>query len=351
MTACLLCRNASTRNGASGLTQEAALFPDSFRKSDFFKLRRIIREKIFASWRDLQLRLIIECMHLSCSICIFKCLLNINLAAANVARVFPHKCLPQTQTMSLFEENESKEQITAEQPSSRRTKLFPWDSVASQLFEPYGESALDQLSLQDVWTAANKGNKKALYHSHLCASQASDAWHVGAGISLTAASLLAAIKNFRQPDMKRLIVPTVYEKIEKELEDLEPALVLLNLGKGSQSNRDTGSFRAAKRHKAAAGGSDGMTGSEEQTLEAAKKFYQWLAQEKTPFRSLLFLLSGNNSYYSAHCAEVVARAGLKHKPITQADFVNAMQARMQKMPQPQAHGGSAGSDATGLFDI
>ena len=129
--------------------------------------------------------------------------------------------------MALFDESEPKEQATAEQSSIRRTKLFPWDSVGSQLFEPHGDSALDKLSLQDVWTAATKGNKKAMYHSHLCASQASDAWHVGAGISLTAASVLAAIKNFRQPDMKKFIVPSVYEKIEKELnKDLEPALAL-----------------------------------------------------------------------------------------------------------------------------
>ena len=99
--------------------------------------------------------------------------------------------------MALFDETETKEPVAAEQPSNRRTKLFPWDSVASKLFEPHRESALDKLSLQDVWTAASKGNKKAMYHSHLCADLASDTWHVGAGISLTAASLLAAINNFR----------------------------------------------------------------------------------------------------------------------------------------------------------
>ena len=254
-------------------------------------------------------------------------------------------------TMSLFDESEVKEQATAESAAGRRTKLFPWDSVASQLFEPHGESALDKLSLQDVWVAAAKGNKKAMYHSHLCADQARDPWHVGAGISLTAASLLAAIKNFHQPDMKKLIVPAVYEKIQTELKELEPTLNLLNLGKGSQTSKDTGSFRAAKRQKATATGAEGMVGSQEETLEAAKKFYKWLSLEKSPFRSLLFLLSGSNSYYSAHCAEVVARAGVQHKPISEKDFVDAMKARMQKVPEPPTKSGGTGSDATGLFDI
>ncbi|CAE7257245.1 USP17L21, partial [Symbiodinium natans] len=188
--------------------------------------------------------------------------------------------------------------MTAEQAAGRRVKLYPWDSVASQLFEPYGESALDTLSLQDVWVAASKGNKKAMYHSHLCANQDTDPWHVGAGISLTAAGLLAAIKNFRSPDMKKLIVPAVYEK---------------------------------------------------ETLEAAKKFYAWLSQERTPFRSLLFLLSGSNTYFSAHCAEVVARASLHHKPITEKQFVEAMTARMSKMSAPASNTGSFENLGTSCF--
>ena len=134
-----------------------------------------------------------------------------------------------------------------DQVAGRRTKLFPWDSVATQLFEPHGESALDAMSLKQIWEAAMKGNKKAAYHSHLC-DKTTDAWHVGAGISLTAASLLAAIKHFRNPDIKKIIVPELYAKVENELQALEPKLQLLNLGKGSQSQKD--SFRAAKRLKA-----------------------------------------------------------------------------------------------------
>ena len=238
-----------------------------------------------------------------------------------------------------------------EQVAGRRTKLFPWDSVATQLFEPHGESALDAMSLKQIWEAAMKGNKKAAYHSHLCADKTTDAWHVGAGISLTAASLLAAIKHFRNPDIKKIIVPELYAKVENELQALEPKLQLLNLGKGSQSQKDTGSFRAAKRLKATGAGTEGALATEDDVMEAAKFFYKWLAQPKSAFRSMLFLLAGSNTYYSAHCADVVARAGLHHKPMSEVDFVAAMTARLQRAPEPATASTAGGSDATGLFDL
>ena len=84
----------------------------------------------------------------------------------------------------------------------RRVKLFPYDHVASQLFEPFQESVLDTLSVAEVWAGAAKGNRKAAYHSHLCADLQTDAWHVGAGVSQTAEILLAAIKNWKKDDMQ-----------------------------------------------------------------------------------------------------------------------------------------------------
>ena len=110
-------------------------------------------------------------------------------------------------------------------------KLFPWDAVAAQMLEPFGESSCDGMSLESLWAAAAKGNKTAQYHSHLCASQSQDPWHVGAGISLTAAVLLAAIKHFHNDDMKHLLKPEFDQKIEQEVQNLEPILKVLNLGK------------------------------------------------------------------------------------------------------------------------
>ncbi|CAE7266071.1 unnamed protein product [Symbiodinium natans] len=248
----------------------------------------------------------------------------------------------------LFDEHETEAAAADAPAAGRRTKLYPWDSVASQLFEPYGECPINGMSLKDVWNGAAAGNKKAAYHSHLCADQEADPWHVGAGISLTAAALSAAIEHFKKPEMKKLIVPEYYNKAEEEIKELEPLLALLNLGKGSQSQRDTGTFRSAKRHKATATAS-ATTGSQAEILDAASKFYKWLTRPKSAFRSMLFLLSGANTFFSGHCADVVARAGIENKPITEEQFVAAMKARSQKMPVP-AGAGPKGSDATGLFD-
>ena len=112
----------------------------------------------------------------------------------------------------------------------RRTKLFPWDSVQSQLFEPWGESSLDSLSLDQVWQGACKGNEKTRYHSHLCANLSTDGWHLG--ISQTAEVLLLAIKNWQSQDMQRLVKDDLYARVNAEIATLEPALKVLNVGKG-----------------------------------------------------------------------------------------------------------------------
>ena len=56
-----------------------------------------------------------------------------------------------------------------------------------------------------MWSASAKANKTAAYNSRLCASQQEDAWHVGAGLSMTAAALLAAAKHLRTEQMNMLI--------------------------------------------------------------------------------------------------------------------------------------------------
>ena len=232
----------------------------------------------------------------------------------------------------------------------RRTKLYPYDSVAALMLEPFGESAVDTMSLAQVWSGTVKGSKRAAYHSHLAASQEKDAWHVGAGISLTAAALLASIKNLKSSDMKKIIVPTLYDKVMQEAKTLEPTLEALNFGKGSATAAPSSSFRDAKRMKTTATTSvTGTSGASIDPEQAAKNFRAWLAQEKSPLRSMLFILAGNNAFYTGHVAELVARAAVACKPMTEEDFVGAVKARMQKPAETPA-AGAASSDATGLFD-
>ncbi|CAE7485922.1 unnamed protein product [Symbiodinium sp. CCMP2592] len=237
----------------------------------------------------------------------------------------------------------------APKEEERRTKLYGYDSVASQMLEPYGEGALDTLSLEQIWQGTVKGNKRTAYHSHLAADQSSDGWHVGAGISMTSAALLAAIKNFKGEDMKNLIRPDLYEKVLEEVTMLEPVLLALNFGRGSAATRDTGSFREAKKAKLTVSGNVTENSGNMDPLKAAGDFRTWLVKERSPFRSLLFILSGNNSYYSGHTAELVARAAVKVKPMTEQDFIEAVKARMTKPDQTQGSK-AASSDGTGLFN-
>ena len=237
----------------------------------------------------------------------------------------------------------------APQQEERRTKLYGYDAVAAQMLEPHGESPLDKMSLEQLWKGTAKGNGKTAYHSHLAAPQETDPWHVGAGISMTAAALLAAVKHFRSSGMQNLMKADLYQKVKKEVDVLEPMLLALNFGKGSQSQKNTGSFREAKRARTTASASLEAVVVHQASLKAAAEFRTWLVQDRSPFRSLLFILSGSNSYYTGHTAEVVARAAVKCKPMSEKDFVDAVKARMQKA-EAKDESGAAASDGTGLFD-
>ena len=230
----------------------------------------------------------------------------------------------------LFSASAPKEKV--ESSDERRTKLFPWDSVASQLFEPWGESSLDSLSLEQVWQGARKGNKKTRYHSHLCADPNTDGWHVGAGISQTAEVLLLAIKNWQSQDMQRLIREDLYAKVTEEIATLEPALKVLNVGEGSQESRDTGSFRQAKKQKTSTTSQATPTG--EQLIHAATVLHKWLSQKHSAFRSALFILAGKDTYYAAHAASTVARAAVIHQPFSAEHIVAAMKARIANIAEP-----------------
>ena len=64
------------------------------------------------------------------------------------------------------------------------------------------------------------------------------------------------------------------------------------------------------------------------------------------FRSLLFVLAGNGTYYAAHAADVVARAAIAHKPLSSDNMVKTIR------PQEHVYEGTPGQIvlvATALF--
>ena len=165
---------------------------------------------------------------------------------------------------------------------------------------------------------------------------------------MTAAALLASVRNFRTQDMKNLIVPKLCQKVQEEVDVLEPILLALNFGKGSANQEHSGGFRDAKRPKTTAGGNViDSAANPMDPLKAASEFRAWLLKEKSAFRSFLFILAGNNTYYTGHTAELVARAAVKCKPMSEQDFLQAVTARMRK---PETQETSKACDGTGLFD-
>ena len=166
-------------------------------------------------------------------------------------------------------------------------------------------------------------------------------------MSLKAATLIHAIKFFKRSDMSRLIKKDLYAKVCKEIESLEPSLHILSLGKGSRTEHDTGSFRAAKCLRASAGTAKPQD-TEDELKSAAKALHAWLQQPQSALRSVLFVLSGSGTYYAAHAAELVARAAIAHKPMKEEDFVHAMVMRA-RIPAESMETKGSSSDATGLF--
>jgi len=253
--------------------------------------------------------------------------------------------------MALFE-NVVAAQETEEEHAAvaqRRIKLFPYDSVAAQLLEPHGASPVDQMTLADLWASTSKGNKRAMYHSHLCADHTHDKWHVGAGISQTAASLQLAFTAIQGDSMKQLLRPELHERVMTEITALEPHVQMLNLGKGSQTQPDTGSFRAAKRSRGTESAEVAKTPTEEELRAAAKALHAWLSKPKSPLRHLLDILSASNVFYTGHVAEMVARAAIEFKPMSADQFAEAIAARA-RVPSRAAQREAATSSNTGLFE-
>ena len=114
----------------------------------------------------------------------------------------------------------------------KRPKLFPYDSVPSQLFESFGPGMTSDVNLAQLWKGFGAGNKKAQFHTALAASQDDDAWRVGSGLSLTAQSLLAAIDELRDDEMKALIKDEPCKRVIAEADALVPYLRVLDMGKG-----------------------------------------------------------------------------------------------------------------------
>ena len=216
--------------------------------------------------------------------------------------------------------------------------------------EPYGASVLGSMPLETLWRATAAGNRKAPYHSHLCASVEDDAWHFGAGVSMTCAALVQAIEHLQQDHVKQLLRQELYDKAMGEAKQLLPHLQVLNFGKGSQGQMAAKeSMSSLKKRRVEANA--GPAPAEGVIREAAQTLHDWLSQEQSALRGLLSILAANNTFYTGFAAEKVARTCIHHKPCGRADFVKGALARAaSNKPQEIVAGGAGDAEARGLFE-
>ena len=115
-------------------------------------------------------------------------------------------------------------QAGAETAQTKATQLRQWDRVAAQALNPSGVSAIESVSLKDLWDVASKGHNKVHYYFTEIAADAETGGpgRVGIGISRTAESLLAAINKLEVDHNKQWIEPAMLQKAMDEVATLKP---------------------------------------------------------------------------------------------------------------------------------
>ena len=83
--------------------------------------------------------------------------------------------------------------------------------------------------------------------------------------------------------MKNLILPKLYQKVQEEVDVLEPILLALNFGKGSANQEHSGGFRDAKRAKTTAGGNVIDSAATHGSIESCFRISYLVAQGKERF--------------------------------------------------------------------
>ena len=235
---------------------------------------------------------------------------------------------------------------THDAAGTRRTKLFPYDSAAAQLLNPYGSSTVSTLTPQALWSAVKKGNKKAAFHSELAAKETTGGeYRVGVGISRTAGTLVEAIDKLKSDHVKALIKEDLWKKAMDEADTLLPHLQRLNAGKGTEGNSAGGSsFAALKKRRANPSDSAGSLGSLD---DASAAVHAWFRKPQSPLRGILSILSADGAFYSGHVAEKVARSWIEVENVKEDQFLRAAKARHSGKPIDEDVRQS--SDHQGLF--
>ena len=184
-----------------------------------------------------------------------------------------------------------------------------------------GVSSVESMSLERLWIIVVEGHKSCTFTSELAATEATGGrYRVGVGISRLSECLLVAISRLKSPTFAQLLQEAPLNRALAEAQGLEPHLQILAAGK-------TGTGQYPQKRFVASEGPKASMHSNEAVNAAARALFEWLASDKSAFRSMLSILSAGGAFFSASVMEKTGRAAVVRKPIMADLFCDAAMAR------------------------
>ena len=196
---------------------------------------------------------------------------------------------------------------------AKRQKLRREDHVSVHLLHPFGISGDLGATLADFWAFASKGDKRVAFFTELAST---NPMMRGIAIMRTAHILNLAIKELSRDHWKSLLNANIYDALEKDMKAISTWLDVLDVDQGSPTG--TASSVAI-----------GLT-STSGVEEAAKQLHAYLANERSPLRVVLSMLSSGGLIYAASMADRCASAAICRTggDLDEADFITAVRSRV-----------------------
>ena len=198
-----------------------------------------------------------------------------------------------------------------ELPVAKKGKMdlyvSPGNSLSRKMVEPYGENELDDISLENLWLKASKGDEHCPRYTEFAITN--DLNYKGLALSRSMKNLALAINRLMDAEEAGQIIDgKIYATLKVECAALLPHLTVLS---GGQMRKDGGGKLNA--YKAAS--------VEPAVAEAAAKYvYEWLTTGST-LRSILKFLSKGGVFYTAFANEKLTRAYIVGENVKQSDFI------------------------------
>ena len=185
--------------------------------------------------------------------------------------------------------------------AERRKTLSRSDYIAVQGPRPHNPTAIDEMSLSDLWKVISSGNDWTSYFSYLADP---DRRKQGVAISQFAQVMKHAIDHLKRPRLKNMIKDDVYERIISKANIIYPHFEVLDGGSDYWQQRGRTVHLSSGINRRPPKDVDAVTAS-------AKAIHTWLMEPQCPLRAWMAISSGNGIVYVAQCDEKSHRAYLR----------------------------------------